>query len=115
MLAALAKPHCIKQSHRRRRRIASGSLDYNYFRDYEPGTGRYVESDPVGLDGDIDTYAYTFANPLRFTDRLGLWVKRCARKLGNRDKPATSLHDPLRHEYLNVSGQIFSFQEGSNP
>ena len=45
MLAALAKPHRIKQSHRRRRRIASGVRDYNYFRDYEPGTGRYVERD----------------------------------------------------------------------
>jgi RHS repeat-associated protein len=28
---------------------AATGLHYNYFRDYEPGTGRYVESDPVGL------------------------------------------------------------------
>ena len=26
-------------------------LHYNYFRDYDPKTGRYIESDPIGLDG----------------------------------------------------------------
>src|SRR3546814_9028105 len=25
-------------------------LHYNYFRDYEPQTGRYIESDPIGLE-----------------------------------------------------------------
>jgi RHS repeat-associated protein len=30
---------------------AATGLHYNYFRDYEPGTGRYVESDPIGLGG----------------------------------------------------------------
>jgi len=34
---------------------AETGLNYNYFRDYEPGTGRYVESDPVGLRGGVST------------------------------------------------------------
>ncbi len=71
MLAALARPHRIKQSHRRRRRIASGVRDYNYFRDYEPGTGRYVESDPMGLGGGLDTYAYVDGSPLNGIDPDG--------------------------------------------
>ena len=79
MLAALAKPHRIKQNHRRRRRIASGALDYNYFRDYEAGTGRYVESDPIGLGGGMATYAYSTSSPLMFTDWSGLSPDCCMR------------------------------------
>jgi len=48
-------------------------LNYNYFRDYEPGTGRYVESDPIGLEGGLNTYLYGLAGPFRFIDPLGLY------------------------------------------
>jgi RHS repeat-associated protein len=44
---------------------------YNYFRDYDPAIGRYVESDPIGLNGGINTYAYV-AWPVRAVDRFGL-------------------------------------------
>ena len=47
-------------------------LYYNYFRDYDPSTGRYTTSDPIGLDGGLNTYLYVNANPLVFTDRKGL-------------------------------------------
>jgi len=47
-------------------------LHYNYFRDYDPGTGRYVESDPIGLAGGLNLYGYANQNPLGYSDRLGL-------------------------------------------
>ena len=37
---------------------AETGLHYNYFRDYDPSVGRYVESDPIGLEGGSNTYRY---------------------------------------------------------
>ena len=45
---------------------------YNYFRDYEAATGRYVESDPIGLAGGISSFGYVAASPIRDTDKRGL-------------------------------------------
>jgi len=47
-------------------------LNYNYFRDYDPNIGRYVESDPVGLLGGWSTYAYVGDNSLSLADPFGL-------------------------------------------
>ncbi|MBJ8439766.1 RHS repeat protein [Acinetobacter junii] len=49
------------------------NLFYNYFRDYDPITGRYVESDPIGLDGGLNTYGYVGGNALHLSDSSGLF------------------------------------------
>ncbi len=51
---------------------AETGLHYNYFRDYDPQSGRYVQSDPIGLGGGLNTYSYVDSNPWKYSDRLGL-------------------------------------------
>ena len=51
---------------------AETGLFYNYYRDYDPQTGRYVQSDPIGLRGGVNTYLYVQGNPLFYSDPLGL-------------------------------------------
>jgi uncharacterized protein RhaS with RHS repeats len=56
-------------------------LVYNYYRDYDPATGRYVESDPIGLSGGTNTYAYAYNIPTLDSDPTGLCVS-CGIKRG---------------------------------
>ncbi|MEI2768664.1 MAG: RHS repeat-associated core domain-containing protein [Nitrosomonas sp.] len=48
------------------------NLHYNYFRYYEPETGRYISPDPIGLAGGVNVWGYVEANPLDKIDKLGL-------------------------------------------
>ena len=66
---------------------AETALHYNYYRDYDPSLGRYAESDPIGLDGGLNTYAYVGGRSLMLTDLLGLdWGVCCP----DTRKPRTS-------------------------
>jgi len=50
---------------------AQTQLSYNYFRDYDANLGRYVESDPSGLNKSLNSYNYVDGNPTIFIDSDG--------------------------------------------
>ena len=69
---ALPTPRTRWRNRRSVRRRASGRSHYNYFRDYDSAVGRYVESDPIGLMGGLNTYVYAGNGPVGKSDPLGL-------------------------------------------
>jgi len=52
---------------------SESGLYYNWNRYYDPEIGRYVTSDPIGLDGGLNTYGYAYQNSLYYYDQYGLF------------------------------------------
>ena len=84
-------------------------LHYNGHRYYDPNTGRYITSDPIGLAGGLNTYAYVGSNPLGFVDPLGLDANDISETPGQRslEQLHSQEHDvvnPLVDTDLNNDG-----------
>ena len=48
------------------------NLNYNYFRSYQPAQGRYIQADPIGLDGGLNRFGYGEGNAISKVDPHGL-------------------------------------------
>jgi RHS repeat-associated protein len=57
------------------------NLHYNHFRDYDPSIGRYGESDPIGLRGGLNTFAYVNNRPVSLVDPMGLKARVCCKRI----------------------------------
>ena len=53
------------------------ALHYNFFRYYEPDVGRFINQDPIGLEGGENLYAFA-PNVQEWVDPLGLAKNRWA-------------------------------------
>jgi len=53
------------------------ALHYNYFRTYDPATGRYIQSDPIGLGGGANSFGYVDGSPTATIDPFGLCGWAC--------------------------------------
>ena len=88
---------------------------YNHNRFYNPELGRYMEADPIGLEGGLNPYAYAGSNPVMFTDSSGL-------KLDMLDNAGlsmvaglnNSLDQMILNQQINQLNRSFSMQELSD-
>ncbi len=67
-------------------------LHYNYFRYYNPQTGRYMTPDPIGLEGGINLFVYVRGNPLRWIDPWGLQNRPLLTIPGPSGQPVPIVH-----------------------
>ena len=125
MSAAIAKSVRLKRNRRRRWNSVSrqrypgqyfdaeSGLHYNYFRDYDPSTGRYIESDPIGLRGGLSTYGYALQSPLNRVDPLGLFAVDVHWRITWNALNRAKAGDCVSWSDVRTQAYMYDFEEGS--
>ena len=94
---------------------ADTGLHYNYFRDYDPWTGRYIQSDPIGLAGGPNGYLYAGANPLSFTDPMGLKHKANSAHCSALRKKMQNLRNDLDDRWSDLAADRLNLPKRLGP
>lgn len=66
---------------------------YNWNRYYNPAIGRYISSDPIGIEGGLNTFLYAEASPVMYADPEGLYSVCMP---GQSYEPQCSVQSPAR-------------------
>jgi RHS repeat-associated protein len=90
---------------------AESGLHQNWFRDYQPNLGRYVEADPIGLAGGAGIYTYVLNSPARLIDSYGLMTDDARRRYSRSYQPALIPLSPSDSygaaSYRSADGHLF--------
>lgn len=84
------------------RNDTTSKLNYNIFRDYDPASGRYAQSDRIGIRGGISTYAYGIGRPTMMIDPLGLQSSTVVGPGSTTSTGAAGAYNPYRSQNQNA-------------